>query len=333
MLENGIFRVTITWEEIRMKKTLRLLGILFMMFVFMVGCGKEENPEPNVDENNAVTEETGFTGEYVVTAEYVKEHMSDENVLLIDCRGKKSAEKWTIEGAIATDWKELCTCDESYGKSGDEGWGKIPEAADLAERLGALGITKDKEIITLGHTTEGWGDDARILWELVAAGYENVKIVDGGIDAVKAAGAATQKGGSEPVAAEVTIDAIDMAHVMGTEELAANYEEYVVLDVRTQKEYEGATKHGEAKGGHLPGAIYFPYLDLFEEDGTLKSNEEIVAMLDAAGVTEDDKIVAYCTGGIRSAYTQIVLEMCGYENSYNYDQSYWRWCVVNDVEK
>ena len=41
-------------------------------------------------------------------------------------------------------------------------------------------------------------------------------------------------------------------------------------------------------------------------------------MLDAAGVTKDDKIVTYCTGGIRSAYAQLVLEMCGFENSENY---------------
>ena len=55
-------------------------------------------------------------------------------------------------------------------------------------------------------------------------------------------------------------------------------------------------------------------------------------MLEEAGVSKDDKIVAYCTGGIRSAYTQMVLEMFGYENTWNYDQSYWRWCVVNEVE-
>ena len=41
--------------------------------------------------------------------------------------------------------------------------------------------------------------------------------------------------------------------------------------VPTQK---GATKYGEAKGGHLPGAIYFPYLDLFNSDGTLKANAD-----------------------------------------------------------
>ena len=42
--------------------------------------------------------------------------------------------------------------------------------------------------------------------------------------------------------------------------------------------------------------------------------------------------MTYCTGGIRSAYMQLVMEMCGFEDSYNYDQSFWRWAVVGEVE-
>ena len=38
------------------------------------------------------------------------------------------------------------------------------------------------------------------------------------------------------------------------------------------------------------------------------------------------------TGGIRSAYAQLILEMCGFEHSNNYDQSYWNWCVDGEVE-
>ena len=328
-------------EERIMKKKMRVLSLFLLIAMLFVGCGNKttenEIPENEAVGNESVENETvvadAFEGKYVVTAEYVKEHMNDENVLIIDCRGTKDAKKGTPEGAIAVTWKELCTCDKSFGKEGDEGWGKIPEASDLEERLAKLGITKDKELIMVGETTGGWGDDARVLWELVAAGYENVKIVDGGLTALKDADIPMQKGASEAEAGEVDIESIDMTHVMETEELAANYDEYVILDVRTEKEYNGATKFGEAKGGHLPGAIYFPYLDLFEKDDTLKTNDEIIAMLEDAGVSKDDKIVAYCTGGIRSAYVQIVLEMCGYENTWNYDQSYWRWCVVNDVEK
>lgn len=323
-----------------MKKMMRIISALLICAMLLGGCGN--TTAPNDEEVNGNQEQSSggtvelaadFEGEYLVTAEYVKEHMKDENVLIVDCRGEKSAKKGTPEGAIAIVWQDICTCDKSYGKSGDEGWGKIPEAADLAERLGKLGMTKDKELIMVGETTDGWGDDARVLWELVAAGYENVKMVDGGFTALKDADIPMQKGASDPVPGTVTIDEIDMTHVMETEELAANFDSYVILDVRTEKEYNGATKFGEAKGGHIPGAIFFPYTELFEKDDTLKTNAEIVKMLEEAGVSKDDKIVAYCTGGIRSAYMQLVLEMCGYENTWNYDQSYWRWCVVEDVEK
>lgn len=324
-----------------MKKYLKIVSILLVTAMLMMGCGNkavdnEENVGSDVEINadSAASQVSDkFEGIYLVTAEYVKEHMNDDNVLLVDCRGEKLVKKGTPEGAIEVTWQDICTCSKEYGKAGDEEWGKIPEASDLEERLSKLGMTKDKEIIMIGETTGGWGDDARVLWELVAAGYENVKMVDGGFTALKEADVPMQKGASDPVAGEVEIDEIDMTHVMETEELTDNYDDYVILDVRTQKEYNGAKKYGEAKGGHLPGAIYFPYLELFEEDDTLKSNDEIIAMLEAAGVSKDDKVVTYCTGGTRSAYVQLVMEMCGYENTWNYDQSYWRWCVVNDVEK
>jgi thiosulfate/3-mercaptopyruvate sulfurtransferase len=226
----------------------------------------------------------------------------------------------------------MCTCSEEYGSAGDDTWGKIPEPEDLSARLGALGLDKNKQIITLGHTLKGWGEDARIAWELRAAGYENVRIVNGGIDALFDAGAEKQSAASDPVPCEVTVDDLDKTHVMETSELAANFDQYKIVDVRTDDEYNGATKYGEAKGGHIKGAVFVPYLDLFQKDGTLKTNDEITAMFEAQGVNKTDRVVAYCTGGIRSAYVQMVLEMCGYETTFNYDQSYWNWCVDNEVE-
>lgn len=311
-----------------MKKVLKWLCVGLVAAGMLAGCGKDSQVS---DEERVSTD--AFTGEYLVTADYAKEHVGDENVLFVDCRGADKAKKGTIAGAVATTWQELCTCDDSYGAQGDEGWGKIPEADDLAKRLGALGMTKDKELILLGETTTGWGDDGRVLWELVAAGYTDVKMVDGGIHALVDAGAETQKGASDPVAEDVRIDSIDNTHVMETEELLNNYENYVIVDVRTDEEYNGATKYKEKKGGHLPGAIHIRYTDLFREDGTLVSQADIEKMFGDAGISKEDNIVTYCTGGIRSAYVQLVLEMAGYENTWNYDQSYWRWCVVGDVEE
>ena len=43
------------------------------------------------------------------------------------------------------------------------------------------------------------------------------------------------------------IDEIDYSHVMTTEELQKNYDEYKIVDVRTDEEYEGAILYDEAK--------------------------------------------------------------------------------------
>ena len=330
------------------KKTVAVLLLAVALAALTAGCEsrKTENPEPEeekvqeispeteeekeTEEEAAVPDDGHFHGEYMVTAEYARDHIGDENVLFVDGRGWQQAVMGTLGGAIATTWQDLCTCQE--GQAGDENWGKIPEPEDLEARLGELGITKDKEIIVFANTTDGWGDDARIVWELLAAGFDNVKMIDGGYEAAKAAGAETQLFASGAKPGEVSIDSIDNTHVMTTEELQADYDAYTIVDVRTDDEYNGAILYDEAQGGHLPGAIHVRYTDLFQEDGTLKPNKEIVSMFEAAGVKKDDKVVTYCTGGIRSAYTQLVLEMCGYEQTWNYDQSFWRWAVVGEVE-
>ncbi len=317
-------------------RTLGKVGIILLIFTVMLGvcaCGTTKNTDKISDDTqsaNAAAEEDKFQGEFIVDTQYVSDHIDDENVLFVDARGWKQAVTGTVKGAIATTWQDLSTCDT--GSAGDERWGKIPEADDFAERLSKLGISKDKEIILIAQTLNGWGDDARILWQLRAAGFTDVKMVDGGYDKIKADGVKTQLFASDAKEADVEIDKIDNTHVMTTEELQKNYSNYKIIDVRTKEEYDGAVLYNEKKGGHLPGAIFVPYTDLFKEDGTLKSNDEITKMFEAVGIQKDDKVVSYCTGGIRSAYTQLVLEMCGYKNTYSYDQSFWRWCVVGEVE-
>lgn len=326
-------------------RSLIALGLALVLGCSVLGgCAKEksdpverEKIEENADENQAEGEEQEeeipddgkFHGTWVVDAQYAAGRVGAEDTIFVDGRGEKQAILGTVEGAIATVWQDWSIQD---GKAGDETWGCIQPPETLSQTLGNLGITRDKEVIVLGETLNGWGDDARLVWELLAAGYTDVKMVDGGYSAIKEAGAPTQFLASKPQAQEVTIDEIDYSHVMTTEELQNNYDEYKIVDVRTDEEYDGAVLYEEAQGGHLPGAIHIRYTDLFQEDGTLKPNKELIQMFENAGLTKEDKIVTYCTGGIRSAYMQLVMEMCGFENSYNYDQSFWRWAVVGEVE-
>lgn len=103
-------------------------------------------------------------------------------------------------------------------QAGRENWGKVPQPAELSKKLSNLGLDPNKEIVLLGETLGGWGEDARVLWELRVAGYTNLKMVDGGYEALVNAGAETQKGPSKLDKVDVKIDKLDMTHDMETED-------------------------------------------------------------------------------------------------------------------
>lgn len=303
-------------------KMRKVLFIALILMISIVGAACSNNDESDL-------KESAFKGEYIVDANYAKEQLENDNAILLDARGEKLAKKGTIKGAVSTSWQNLSNVEI---EKGDYDWGLILEPEVLSQRLGDLGLSKDKEIILFAEGPEGWGEDARILWTLKSAGYENIKMVDGGLKALIASGLEESKEIKKLNPVEVEIDSMDYERVINTKELEESFDEYVILDVREDREYEGGTYYGEEKGGHIPGAIQMKFLDLFDEDGYLKSNEEIDSMFEEANISKDDKIVAYCTSGIRSAYTQLVMEMLDYEVAKNYDGSYNTWCFHNEVE-
>lgn len=310
--------------KIRMAALLAALALVFVM----AGCGTGAN-DPG-EAQTAQPVQAAFTGEYVANPDYIKSRIGSNDVIFIDARGEEAAAKGTVQGAIATAWQPLARCAE--GASGDVMWGTILPMDELSEVLSTMGITPEKEIILFSDGKDGWGDDGRVAWELIAVGFERIKIADRGFSALEAAGVPTQKSAEPVTPAEVTVSTLDETHLINTDDLVDIYDTVKTVDVRADEEYDGEVLYGEKKGGHLPGAIHIRFTDLFDDNNVLKSNEELTAMFEAAGLSKEDTIVTYCTAGIRSAYMQLILEMCGFENSINYDESYYRWCAVEDVE-
>ena len=158
-------------------------------------------------------------------------------------------------------------------------------------------------------------------------------MVDGGFTDLKKSGLKTAYESTELDPVDVTIDSIDQKHMIRTDELKKDYADYKVVDVREDKEYKGEVLYGEAKGGHLPDAIHLRFTELFQKNGKLKSKEELTKLFEDAGLSKKDQIVTYCTAGIRSAYMELVMEMCGFKQVKNYDGSYYRWAKGEEVEK
>ena len=82
-------------------------------------------------------------------------------------------------------------------------------------------------------------------------------MVDGGYDALVAAGAPIVKGAAAYTPAEVTIEAIDETHLINTDALAADYANYKIVDVRADEEYERPSPLRRGQG--RPSAWGHPY--------------------------------------------------------------------------
>ncbi len=116
-----------------------------------------------------------------------------------------------------------------------------------------------------------------------------------------------------------------MLHVKGRNPL---------IDVRSPQEYTGELLHmenypqeGALRGGHIPGAKNVPWSSAVNPDGTFKSVDELKKIYEkGAGIHPDQKVIAYCRIGERSAHTWFVLTyLLGYKDVRNYDGSWTEW--------
>ncbi|MBF6599687.1 MAG: sulfurtransferase [Dehalococcoidia bacterium] len=99
----------------------------------------------------------------------------------------------------------------------------------------------------------------------------------------------------------------------------------VVLDVRSQEEYDG-TNVRAARGGHVPGAAHIEWTDATSGANTLKPEAELRALFESQGVTPDRQVIAHCQLGIRAVHTWFVLKhVLGYPDVRNYDGSWQEW--------
>ena len=140
-----------------MKKLIIVL-LSLVMVVSLSACSGGSEAEPEEGSEQTVAESV-FTGNYVVSADYVKENL--DNILLYDARGEEAAAEGTIAQAVPVAWQYFATCED--GATGDANWGCILDPERLSARLGEKGFDKDKEIVIFAAADQGWGDDTRFF--------------------------------------------------------------------------------------------------------------------------------------------------------------------------
>lgn len=212
--------------------------------------------------------------------------------------------------------------------------GHIPGAvfADLEEELAAPGRPADgrhplPSDAALERAARRWGirqgqtvivyDDARSLpasrawWALRRAGVADVRVLDGGLGAWRAAGGAVEAGEVVPPPGDVVLGRPGTADVLDADGVAAWTG--VLLDARAPERFRGETEPIDPVAGHIPGARNLPIGDVLTADGRFRSPSEIEAAFEAVGAGEEVPIAAYCGSGVTAAQLALAGALVGRE--------------------
>lgn len=209
--------------------------------------------------------------------------------------------------------------------------GKLPkDLGALVTLFAEHGVSLERPVLVCGAPSSGWGEEGRIAWTLLYLGHQNVHILDGGCAASPLAThknvervdgkAWTPKVNARIRAQRAAVVAAVKAQRVGDAKAPQ------ILDVRTREEFAGATPYFEARGGHIQGAKHLHYQALLDDRGRLLPRDQLRAKLKRAGLDLDRPVIAYCTGGVRSAWAALALRSADVEAA-NYDGSMWEWAA------
>ena len=258
----------------------------------------------------------------IVTVDWLAARLGDPQVVILqvgDDRSKATYDAGHIPGSLFLHpWRQI-SAPRTEGSLALE----MPTARQLEDSLRALGIS-DGSWVVLVPADEYFTPTTRSYLTLLYAGLERVSILDGGLEAWKAAG--------KPVTTDVPTPArgsftprlhpeliVDATFVNDNRSKGT----VAVIDARDTRFYEGAdTRQG--RNGHIPGATSVPFTSIVTENGFFKDRESLRRILVDAGAQPGDKVVTYCHIGQQATLVWFAAHLLGYDAAL-YDGSFQDW--------
>ncbi len=206
-----------------------------------------------------------------------------------------------------------------------------------------LGITKDTTAILYGSDPSG---TARVAYAYIWAGVDNVKVLDGSLNAWTKAGyelettenfgvPATEFGAKVPVNPEFWLS------IEETDKKLREDSNFRLVSIRSYEEFNGETsgysyidKAGEPKGavwGGKGGSDPYHMEDYTHEDGSYITMDEMKELWEGLDFTLDNELSFYCGTGWRASIPFLIMYENGYTNMSMYDGGWYQWQMDDDL--
>lgn len=198
-----------------------------------------------------------------------------------------------------------------------------PPAQVLADTVAGLGIGPDTPTVVYDGTGGFW---AARVWYLLRWIGVPVQVLDGGLDAWRAAGLPVQAGVTQPrPVPRWTIRTVCNAWI----ELAELREIHGgignLVCALSPAAYSGTEPTRYSRRGHIPGSVNVPARALLDDAGLLRPPSQVIGVFEAAGVDLSREVLLYCGGGISATVNALALVASGVDRIRVYDGSLEEW--------
>lgn len=198
----------------------------------------------------------------------------------------------------------------------------LPAIADLQAAARRWGLN-DGDAAVVYDDVSGTSA-ARAWWLLKHAGFENVRVLDGGLAAWVAAGGAVETEETQITPGDVHLR-YGQLPVLDADSAAAVAANGVLLDARAGERFRGEVEPVDPRAGHIPGAVSAPTADTLCPDGRLLPPVQLAERFAALGVDAETRTGVYCGSGVTAAHAALAMVAAGLPLPALYPGSFSAW--------
>ena len=208
----------------------------------------------------------------------------------------------------------------------------LPDAIKFSSRARRLGLGDGARIVI--YDNNKYSASARVWWTFRLFGHPDVAVLDGGLAKWRAEGRPLTDQPVTPREAHFTARQNNLL-VRDLEQMRSNLlsRREQVVDARPQGRFAGTAPEPRQglRGGHIPGSLSLPHLELLAADGTLLPEDQLRARFAAAGVDLGRPIATTCGSGVTASTLALALYQLGREDAAVYDGSWSEWGGRSDT--